>query len=216
MAIDKDETSKLSNIAKCLTITLMRKCISQMHRSVLERSFPMGSQNSVGTDGRPVANLDGDYARYKSGTVVYTSERSRQAAFTRRAMTEKGIKNYKKSYFEGNTRKYLKAQGVKLGAGGKGPFVEGRRLGVRKPFANQQLSGATMLAFQWRAVNPNWGQLYFTDRQDVAAALENRNHWIMPTEKETENVLEQVSKALDIELEKLPKDLATITLTINV
>jgi hypothetical protein len=213
---DKDNTDKLSNLAKFLTLPLMRKCISQMHRSVLERAFPMGSQNSVGTDGRPVANLDGDYARYKSGTVVYTSERSRQAAFTRRAMTEKGIKNYKKSYLEGNTRKYLKARGVKLGAGGKGPWSEGQRWGVRKPYANQQLTGKTMGMFEWRAVNPNLGQLYFVDRQEIAAALENRNHWIMPTEKETENVLEQVSKALDIELEKLPKDLATISLTINV
>lgn len=185
-----------------MTDPIMAKLMTLLHKRVLERAFPSTGTAKV-SSGASASPLSKEYRWYKSGTRMYKTYASKQAAMSRRANTDAGIIGHGR--VSAQEKKQLKSIGIRVGSGGKGPRSEGRRLGVRPGLSNQQLSGQTRAHFQAKKINSTSGQLFFSDRGDIGAHLEERNKWIAPTEQEQEELAAALAFMLEVELEKIPK-----------
>lgn len=226
---DTDNLPKLAQAVK-MTKPNMAKLVQLLFKRVLERAFPSNTRTpAIGSDGQKVWALSRDYRWYKSGTRLYESTATKAKAIAQRRMNDAGVK-YRVSDKDRNWlvtegkglgvsskgKAGLKTIGISLGGGNvMGPRADGRRLGQRPGVENNQLTGATRQAFHARAISEYEGELFFTDRQEVAAALEWRDPWIEPTQKEQAEVLETLSRMIGVEIDKLPKVLYEGTVTIK-
>jgi len=129
-------------------------------RLVHRRAFPDAGTRAKNRDGSKVKKLSRNYMLYKSGLRRYKSAGTKKAADTVRAKNGPG----------------------------RGPWVDGRRLGVRKPIADAQLTSKT--GNQFGVVHKNASGVtvgFRTARaRTVALALQDRNKMLPPSEKEVE------------------------------
>jgi hypothetical protein len=144
--------------------------------SILVRGFPAGDQPARNVDDEPVKPLSKRYREYKSGTVTYRSDLSRRTATKLRARS---------------------------GKPGRGPLVnfegERRRLGPRKPVANQRLTDHTAKALGVLELSDKRAVLGFRDRRsrNVAAHLQRRNNFFGLTTVESQQLRKIAEKRAD-------------------
>jgi hypothetical protein len=191
MPKDDKGWKQLEEIIKNISIRDVGWITLRLHRRITKRAFPMTS-SAKGSDGGRFPGLSPDYKDYKTGRKRYKSEATKARAMGRRKKTG--------------------------GSPITGPYVEGRRLGKRKGFPNNQLTGKTGQNFQAKAekrffiAGEKRGKLFFTDRGKVGASLENRKPWIRPTEEEFSEAQSDLSQVINEQVKDLPKDLITFDL----